>query len=110
MNLNPANNLEIAKTIVSQLGGTGKLRAMTGAKDFVAIDNGIQFKIGKNSEGVNLVRVVLNGSDLYDMEFGRVRKQKGIPTYKPLKTEDDLYNDMLVASFERNTGMYLTLF
>lgn len=101
-------NMTIANTILKQLGGTGRLNAMTGAKNFVAIENGVQFKIGRNSKSINTVVVRLNGKDLYDVEFGRVRKVKGLPTYKIVNEINDAYNDMLVELFESNTGMYLT--
>ena len=97
-------NVEIANTILKQMGGTGRLNAMTGAKDFVAIDNGVQFKIGRNSKSINTIVIRLNGRDLYDVEFGRVRKYE----YKVVNKYDDVYNDMLKDLFEENTGMYLT--
>ena len=101
------DNKEIAQTIISQLGG-GKLVAMTGAKNFVAIENGVQFKIGRNAKSINTVIVRLNSMDTYDIEYGRVAKKKGVPTYTVKTTELNIYNDMLKESFESNTGMYLT--
>ena len=100
-------NKSIAKTIIDQLGGN-KLVAMTGAKNFVAIERGVQFKIGRNSKSINSVRIVLNGKDLYDVEFGRVRKVRGVPTYTLVEGYHDAYNDMLVNLFETTTGMYLS--
>ena len=102
------SNIETANTILKQLGGTGRLAAMTGAKQFVAIENGVQFKIGRNAKSINTIVVRLNGKDLYDVEFGRVRKVKGVPTYKVVNEFNDAYNDMLIDLFESNTGMYLT--
>jgi len=97
-------NVEIANTILKQLGGTGRLNAMTGAKNFVAIENGVQFKIGRNSKSINTVIIRLNGRDLYDVEFGRTRKYE----FKVVNRIEDAYNDMLKDLFEENTGMYLT--
>ncbi len=102
-------NQEIASVILQQLGGQGRLCAMTGAKDFVAIENGLQFGIGKNAKGVNKVRIVLNGDDLYDVEFGVCRRVKGVMGYKVLAATEGAYNDMLMDLFEQATGMYLTL-
>jgi hypothetical protein len=102
------SNLHPSHTILLQLGGTGRLNMMTGAKNFMKTDSGVQFNIGRNAKSVNMVRVTLNGNDLYDVEFGRVRKVKGVPTYKVLNKHADVYNDMLVELFESNTGMYLT--
>ena len=100
------DNVNIAKEILSQLGGN-KLVVMAGAKNFLAIDNGIQFSIGKNAAGINKVVIKLNGMDLYDVEYGRVAKKKGVPTWVVKVSDEGIYNDMLVESFEKATGMYL---
>lgn len=102
-------NQEIAQVILQQLGGMNKLAVMTGAKDFLAIENGVQFNIGKNAKGVNKVIIKLTAQDLYDVEFGVVRRVKGVPTYKVLDKTEGAYCDMLKALFEKATGMYLTL-
>jgi len=103
------SNLDIAHTIMNQLGGFRRLGMMAGAKDFVAIENGVQFKIGRNAKRINMVRITLNGLDLYNVEFGYVTKYNGTPSFKVKSKIDDVYNDMLVNLFESNTGMYLTL-
>ena len=61
-------NQEIANTILSQFGGH-KFTVMTGARNFVAIENGIRFNIGKNGSQANMVKVILNGDDTYTMSF-----------------------------------------
>ena len=61
-------NQEIAQTILSQFGGH-HFCVMTGAKNLVAIENGLRFNIGKNGSKANLVKVVLNGDDTYTMSF-----------------------------------------
>jgi hypothetical protein len=104
-----SKNQQIAAVIIQQLGGKGRLAAMTGAKDFLAIENGLQFGVGKNAAGVNKVRIVLVTGDLYDVEFGTVRRVKGVPTYKVLDETKGAYADMLKPLFEKATGMYLTL-
>ena len=65
-------NQEIAQTILSQLGGA-KFVAMTGAKQLVAIDKGLRFKIGRNASKANLVKVILRGDDTYTMQFWQYR-------------------------------------
>ena len=62
---------EIAKTIIQQLGGN-KFVVMTGAKNFVAINNGIKFNIGRNASRANLVKIILFGDDTYTMQFWRI--------------------------------------
>lgn len=61
-------NQQIANTILQQLGGN-KFVAMTGAKQFVAIENGIRFRIGRNATRTNMMRITLRGDDTYKMEF-----------------------------------------
>ena len=100
--------MQIAQTILSQLGGN-KFKVMTGAKDFFSINegSGLQFKLPSNfaKNKANTVRIVLNGNDLYDVEFGTVRGM----SYKVKSTHDDVCGDMLVELFESETGMYTTL-
>jgi hypothetical protein len=99
------SNKAIAETILNQLGGIGRLSAMTGAKHFVAIENGVQFRIGRNAKKVNRVTVTLNAMDLYDTRYSSVRSLK-----ETIRAESaSVYNDMLRGDFERETGMYLTL-
>jgi hypothetical protein len=101
--------MAVAHEILMQMGGHRRLTLMAGCKDFVAIDNGVQFSVGQNAKGVNKVRVILTPQDLYDVEFGRVRRVKGVPTYTVLSKSEGIYNDMLKREFEEATGMYLTM-
>lgn len=98
-------NQEIAQVIRTQMGGGNRLVAMVGAKDFVAIQNGLQFK-HMRSNGINMVRVVLDeGKDLYTMEFlsahGGTLKQKAF--------YEEVYCDQLKELFETTTGLYLSI-
>lgn len=65
-----SNDMEVANTILQQLGGR-RFKIMTGARDFYAIDNGLQFKLGKNGSRANLVKIILQGDDTYTMQFWR---------------------------------------
>lgn len=65
-------NQEIANIILRQLGGN-KFVAMTGAKQFVAIERGIRFRIGRNATRTNMMRITLRGDDTYKMEFIYIR-------------------------------------
>jgi len=100
---------QIAATIIQQLGGFGRLSAMTGAKNFSASEDDkgqafVTFKIGRNSNSVNYVKITLNSLDLYDTEYSRIT----IKSYKVKSESKGIYNDMLQADFETATGMYLT--
>lgn len=99
-----SRNQEIAKIILTQMGGN-KLKAMVGAKDLVAIQNGLQFRFMR-SNGINMVRVVLDeGADLYNMEFisihGGSIKQKAY--------HEGVYCYQLTSIFEKETGLYTSL-
>ncbi len=101
---------QIASTILSQLGGQGRLAVMTGAKNFCALtEGGVSFRVGKNAKFVNYVKVVLNSDDLYDLEFGRISRQGGVPAYTVKSTVEGLYAESLMNVFEAHTKLYLTL-
>tara|TARA_R110000851_G_scaffold326744_1_gene495696 strand:+ start:401 stop:718 length:318 start_codon:yes stop_codon:yes gene_type:complete len=103
-------NVQTAETIMQQLGGN-KFRVMTGAKEIYAIENGVQFKIGRNESGANRVVITLNGMDTYDMKFQKVSmSRKTYQTTVKDKAESlGNYNDMLAGEFEKITGLYTSL-
>ena len=94
---------QIAQTIAQQIGN--RALYMIGAKNLVAHDDGLAFRVGRNSKSVNYVKVTLTSADLYDIEFGYIRGT----SYKVRNTESGLYFDMLHDSIERNTGLYTSL-
>ena len=110
-------NKQIATTILQQLGGN-RFIAFTGAKEFLAIDNGLQFKIGRNASKANRIKITLNGSDLYDMEFIQYRpfsikvdhKRGEVKTIEEksetVRTYNDIYFDQLQDLFTETTGLY----
>ena len=110
-------NEAIAKTIYNQIGGR-RFTVMTGAKDFITIDNGLRFKIGRNGSKANMVEIKLNGSDLYDMEFIKfspvhlsINHRKGTADWKDevrqtIRKFDDIYFDQLQELFTEATGLY----
>ena len=97
-----SNNSQVAETIIKQLGGIGKLKAFTGAYAFGTNGNNVTFRI-KNRK-VNAITITLNGNDLYDIKFFRIRGAD----LKIIKEYTDIYNDQLISLFEENTGMYLS--
>lgn len=112
--------MTVAETIYQQLGG-GRFTAMTGAKNFVALENGLRFRIGRNASKANMVEIKLNGLDLYDIEFikhtpysfkisrdGQSFKETP-ESFKTVAQFEDYYGDMLQGCFERVTGMYTSL-
>lgn len=103
-------NVNVCNAIIEQLGGRG-FRLMTGAKNFsYSVDElknvSLYFKIGKNSAGINHVKVTYNyGRDDYSIVFSYVTI-KGITEKKSF---NGVYCDQLKELFEDSTGMVLTM-
>jgi len=90
---------------LKQLGGN-KFIMMTGAKNFAVGPKGMGFKIGRNSKGVNYIRIDLDrGRDLYNMEFIQMRGGN----LKIKSKVKGVYNDQLQKMFTKHTGMYTSL-
>lgn len=100
----PTRNQEIAKIILQQLGGR-QFAMMTGAKQFVAIDNGVRFRIGKNKTRANLVKIVLRGDDTYNLEFWHIGQEVNPYTilmrYADKGLSPDEFNKQVKAATER---------
>jgi hypothetical protein len=103
-NGNKETTMEIATEISRQIGN----RAMTmiGASNLLGDTNSLQFKIGKNSKKVTHVRVTLDASDTYTVEFIRVGRGFSVAT---LATVGMVYADHLRAIIQEHTGMYVNL-
>ena len=97
-------NMQIAQTILNQLGGTGRLTMMCGCKDYAAGDKSVSFRIGSNGNKVTRCLVTLDPSDTYTVKF---YKGRGV-NMKECYAMSDVYNDNLRSVFEQQTGMYLT--
>lgn len=98
---------DVGKTILEQMGGIGRLRAMTGAKDFVTYPDGVAFKFPnrQRSKG-NYVKVVWNrGPDDYTMEFQNLTST----TAKKVKTYKNIGVEKLIELFQKQTGLFLRL-
>jgi len=94
---------EVLNQLTQSSNGARKLAMMTGAKNF-AQDSEKYFVTFKLPRGV-IVKIKLNAMDLYDMEFGKIRKYE----YKVTKEFKGLYADMLKKTFEQHTKLYLSL-
>ena len=95
------------ETIIKQLGGAGKLRAMVGVTYFVADgENKICFDY-KGCRKSNKIHITLNSLDTYDIEFFKYnRKTFECPQ---VGSFENIYGDQLVEIFEVFTGLYLSL-
>ena len=94
---NPAN------IIKQQIGNMAF--AMMGAKDLYSTHEGqcLQFKIGRNAKGVNLIEIHLDPNDTYTVTFSRIWGQKVTEKGK----FSDVYADMLHDLITENTELYL---
>lgn len=96
---------QIANTILSQLGGVGKLSVMIGAFNFVSLEAGVQFSFKHRK--VNKCVVKLNGDDTYTMELWKINARKGEAT--KVTENGFIYADGLKRLFEMKTGLDLSL-
>lgn len=81
---------------------------MTGAKEFLAGDNFLKFKIMRNASKITHVKITLNGKDLYDVKFMKWNGRK--LEYSTVKELNDVYAEDLVELFEQTTQLYTKLF
>lgn len=96
--------LSLANEILAQLGGR-KFLVMTGAKNLLALENGLQFRLPSAphfvKDGINCVQIILDPADTYTVKFMKIRGAK-VTTVKEC---DDIYNDMLQSVFTCHTGL-----
>jgi len=95
-------NKEVARTIMGQLGN--KTLKMLGAYQFVALKNGVKFRI-RGSRKINLIKITLNPMDTYDIEFWRIRGT----SFKKVSEVKGIYFDQLHQVIEQETGLYTSL-
>ena len=95
--------MEIAQTIIDQLGGR-KFMAMTGAKQTLALESGLRFQLpGGNfaRNGINRVNIVLEPTDTYTVTFSRIRGM----TVKEISNHSYIYAEGLQNLFTDETGL-----
>ena len=95
-------NLTVATVILNQLGHR-RFIAMTGAKLFVSVENGISFKLPARTakNGISYVKIVLNGNDLYDVIFAKIVKYEA----KIIESHEGIYAEDLQRLFKQSTGL-----
>jgi len=97
------NTLEVANTIKNQIGG--KALFMIGAKNLAGDEKSLTFRIMRNTKQISFVRVTLEWSDTYKMEFLKVRKH----TLTTIAEHTGIYSDQLNTIIEKETGLYTSL-
>ena len=107
-----ADNAAIAGEILRQLGGR-RFVAMTGARAVMRDGSALIFRLpgagGFCKAGINLVRIELNGQDLYDVKFQKLRRVGGVPTVALVSEAGDVYAEDLRQVFEDHTGLRTSL-
>ena len=96
--------MEVAKTILAQLGGN-KFLVMTGSKNLAAGKDKLSMKLTRNKSAANYLIITLTVMDTYTMEFVSVRGA----SRKVKKTYENVYGDQLQALFTEATGLYTSL-
>lgn len=98
--------MQVANTILEQLGGH-RFSVMTGARDFVAMPNALQFRLprGFAKGGINSVVVRLDPSDTYTCLFN---VRKGVDIRK-VSSETGVYAEDLRRVFTDATGLATSL-
>lgn len=94
---------EIANTTFQQLGGRQAMFMISGKASTSNDDLFIRFKGSRKS---NVVKIHLNGKDLYDVTFSKMIKYE----LKEVSKYNDVYAEDLMNLFEKETGLYLTLY
>ena len=104
---NKMSNSNVAEIILKQMGGTGRIQMMTGAKSFVYDFESVQFKfLNRKRSKPNSCKVTYDsGQDFYTVNFDRVDRYN----IKALNVFHGIYADQLVNLFETETGLYLSL-
>lgn len=105
-------NKEVAITILQQLGGR-RFLAFTGSKNLVCTNNSLNMKLTRNRIGATHLTITLMPDDTYKMEFIKIINGNIENNFETkfiyLKTETDVYCDMLQDIFEKTTGLYTHL-
>ena len=96
-----ANNFGTAGVVYSQIKTMSPwAMAAWGAKELVVLKDGIQFKSSGMVKNKGIIQIKLNGSDLYNVTFGKVRKFK----YKEIKKVTDVFVEDLIDVIDEMVG------
>ena len=97
----------ISDTILGQLGGN-RFATMTGANFFLCLERGLQFRLPRTRgfvrKGINSVKITLDPSDTYTMEFDKIGTN-----VKTIAKIPGVYADDLRRIFTEQTGLETSL-
>lgn len=101
-----SDRLYVARTILAQLGGN-RFVTMTGASEFKGDEQSLRFRLPRDpgyvKNGIDLVTIVLEPTDLYTMRTYKTQSNGDEPTL--IDEEEMLYCDMLESLFTDLTGL-----
>jgi hypothetical protein len=105
-----ATKMQIAETILAQLGGK-RFALMTGSKKFMSMGDGLRMNLAKNASGANRCRITLTPADTYDIVFYKqtLSKKTFDVTIKEIAQYEGIYFDQLQDTFTTVTGLYTSL-
>lgn len=97
---------QVAQTILEQLGGR-RFVVMTGANYLTGDANSLRFRLSSRltSNKANLVKITLEASDLYTIEYFRCR---GLEVTS-VGRDDGVYAEQLRSFFTKATGLETSL-
>lgn len=96
---------QVTQETIKALGGN-KFLAMTGAKNLMALENGLQFSLPRGaSNKANIVQVTINDKDLYCLAFFNLR---GV-NCREIERIDNIFVEDLQSVFTDKTGLLTTL-
>jgi len=107
--------MKICNIILSQLGR--QTLALLGAHNLVDLRHGLQFHI-QGSESVHMLQIILKPCDTYTLKFWSMSKRSWKLTeedtlelydWKLVRSNEQIYCDMLHDVIEEVTGLYTTL-
>lgn len=98
--------MDTAQTILDQMGGTGRLVAMIGARCFVGDTDSVQFSFSGNRK-VNKCHVILEANDTYTFQLWKYVKKTG--DCNLVYEVGMVYADNLREIFKSQTGLALSI-
>lgn len=94
----------IARTILDQLaGGSRRLSAMTGARDFVALARGVQMHLPRCKRGCTRIVIELDPADTYTVQAFRWLPKS--LQWDLLEQAEGVFNDQLPEAFTGLTDL-----
>ena len=93
--------IEVAKTILSHIDTLDKMAMFAwGAKNLIDIEDGLMFNSSGMVKNKGYITIKLNGNDLYDVTFGKIRKYE----YKELARVENVFVENLVETVDKMVG------